>query len=76
MYLDFRGDDGYDAYVKKAVERSLFTPEEGAVDFSKRPNLVTLSTCYGSGHVYNFVVQGALQGVVERNAYSPFTAQK
>ncbi len=70
MYLDFRGDDGYDAYVKKAVERSLFTPAEGAVDFSRRPNLVTLSTCYGSGHVLNFVVQGALQGTAERNPVS------
>ena len=74
MYLDFRGDDGYDAYVKKAVERSLFTPEEGAVDFSKRPNLVTLSTCYGSGHINNFVVQGALQGYAEINAFSSVTS--
>lgn len=70
MYLDFRGDDGYDAYINKAIERSLFTPAKGAVDFSKRPNLVTLSTCYGSGHVLNFVVQGALQGTAEQNPLS------
>lgn len=34
------------------------------IDWSERPNLLTLSTCYATGHVNNFVVQGALIGTV------------
>ncbi|MBO5998364.1 MAG: class B sortase, partial [Lachnospiraceae bacterium] len=52
----------YDEFIEKSMARSLYTPEEGVIDFSERPTLCTLSTCYGTGHINNFVVQGALLG--------------
>lgn len=66
VYDDFEGDDGYDAYVKDAQQHSLYTPEEGVIDWSQRPDLLTLSTCYATGHVNNFIVQGALVGIAHR----------
>lgn len=68
MYLDFEGGDGYDDYVATAQSRSLFTPEDGVIDWSERPNLVTLSTCWSTGHVYNFIVQGAYLGEADTDA--------
>lgn len=63
LYNPFSGDDAYDRYVQKAL-----TGNQGdfpqKTDFSLRPNLMTLSTCWGTGHVYNFVVQGALTHIV------------
>lgn len=63
VYDDFEGKDGYDDYVTDAEKHSLYTPEDGAVDWSLRPDLLTLSTCYATGHVNNFIVQGALVGI-------------
>ncbi len=63
VYNDFIGDDGYDAYVADAKANSLYQPGEddgGSIDWNSRPNLLTLSTCYATGHVNNFVVQAAL----------------
>lgn len=67
VYDDFVGDDGYDAYVIDAKAHSLYQPSEAeeedmAIDWIGRPNLLTLSTCYATGHVKNFVVQAALVG--------------
>ncbi len=64
VYDDFVGDDGYDAYVADAREHSLYQPKEDdtIIDWNSRPNLLTLSTCYATGHVKNFVVQAALVG--------------
>ncbi len=64
VYDDFVGDDGYDAYVADAREHSLYQPKEDdtIIDWNGRPNLLTLSTCYATGHVKNFVVQAALVG--------------
>lgn len=65
VYDDFIGDDGYDAYVTDAKTHSLYQPHEDgtvSIEWSSRPNLLTLSTCYASGHVNNFVVQAALVG--------------
>ncbi len=64
VYDDFIGDGGYDAYVTDAKAHSLYRPDETdtAIDWNSRPNLLTLSTCYATGHVKNFVVQAALVG--------------
>ena len=62
VYDDFTGDDGYDAYVKDAKNHSVYHPENDGIDWESCPDLLTLSTCYSTGHVNNFVVQGALVG--------------
>ncbi len=67
VYDDFVGDDGYDDYVADAKTHSVYQPTEDdgeSVDWESRPNLLTLSTCYATGHVNNFVVQAALVGKV------------
>ena len=61
VYDDFSGDDGYDAYVADAGKHSVYhSSQDEKIDWSSRPKLLTLSTCYGTGHVNNFVVQAAL----------------
>ncbi len=65
VYDDFTGDEGYDAYVNDAKAHSVYRPAEEehmSIDWNSRPNLLTLSTCYATGHVKNFVVQAALVG--------------
>lgn len=44
-YLVFDTDETYDAYVEWALENSLYKTK---ADLSDRPNIVSLSTCYGS----------------------------
>lgn len=44
-YLVFESDETYDAYTEWALENSLYKTR---VDLSDRPNIVSLSTCYGS----------------------------
>jgi sortase B len=66
VYNDFAGDEAYDAYVSDAISHSAYKlSDEGSeeISWSDRPRLITLSTCYATGHVYNFVVQGALVDV-------------
>ena len=61
VYDDFSGDDGYDAYVADAGKHSVYhSSKEEKIDWSIRPKLLTLSTCYATGHVNNFIVQAAL----------------
>ncbi|WP_130837063.1 class B sortase [Lachnoclostridium sp. Marseille-P6806] len=60
-YAGFDGEEGYDAYLAKIRERSLYKPEE-EIDFHARPRLLTLSTCSGSRHVERFLVHAALIG--------------
>ena len=59
--VETEGD--YDALVKRLQSASAYAPEEGAVDFTDHPDLVTLSTCYGTGHTDNFVTCGVLDRV-------------
>lgn len=66
VYDDFTGDDGYDAYVADAGKHSVYQPENDGIDWTGRPNLLTLSTCYSTGHVNNFIVQGALVGTAKQ----------
>lgn len=67
LYDSFSGDEAYDAYVTRAQARSYYTPaEEETDDFTLRPNLLTLSTCWGTDHKNNFVVQSALIGKADR----------
>lgn len=67
VYDDFSGDDGYDAYVADARKHSVYhSSQDEKIDWSSRPNLLTLSTCYATGHVNNFIVQAALVENVEQ----------
>ena len=66
VYADFSGEDGYDAYVRDALAHSNYALDEDVIDWTKRPNLLTLSTCYSTGHTHNFVVQSVLVGIAEQ----------
>lgn len=64
LYNSITNETAYDAYIMRAESRSYYAPtEEEADDFTLRPNLVTLSTCWGNDHKNNFVVHGALRAV-------------
>ena len=65
IYNDFVGNDGYDGYISLVKRLSSYKdyPEE-TLDFSTRPNLLTLSTCSGpAGGQQRFIVQGALEEI-------------
>ena len=56
VYDEIKTDDAYDQYVKGALKRSIY-PDEDAIDFSERPELLNLSTCSGTaGGTKRFVV--------------------
>lgn len=57
-YASVSSDAVYDAYLRAARDSSEYAEEE--MDFARRPKLLTLSTCYASGHRYYFVVHAAL----------------
>ena len=61
-------DGEYEAYVKEILDKSIYNAYSGDIDFSNHPKLLTLSTCYGVGHVNNFVVQAALVDITEKKA--------
>lgn len=61
VYVDFYDEDGYDDYISMAISGSMYSLESGVIDWTERPNILTLSTCYSTGHKYNFIVQGALE---------------
>lgn len=58
-------DEEYDAYVAAALKSSSYQEyDSSAVDFTDRPDLITLSTCAGkSGGSERFVVHASLVGV-------------
>lgn len=55
--------DEYEDYYKKAIEKSMYKKYDKSIDFTEKPRLLTLSTCYGTGHKKNFVVHGALERI-------------
>ncbi len=60
-YQGITDDAGYDAYVQRAKNRSLYTPEEDINLTDARPGLLTLSTCSGpAGGKRRFLVHGFL----------------
>lgn len=63
---EVKSKEDYDALVEKLRSASYYAPKEGEVDFSSRPDLITLSTCYGTGHKDNFVTCGAVDAVFSR----------
>ena len=63
---EVKSKEDYDALVEKLRSVSYYAPKEGEVDFSSRPDLITLSTCYGTGHKDNFVTCGAVDAVFSR----------
>lgn len=60
-YEGFYGSEGYDDYISRIRSRSVYQPKDlSEVDFGKRPQLISLSTCSGNQHVERFLVHGAL----------------
>ena len=67
IYNDFEGEKGYDQYVSLVKRLSSYRhfPKE-SIDFSLRPDIITLSTCSGpSGGDQRFIVQAALEEVYQ-----------
>ena len=65
IYNDFEGDKGYDQYLSLVQRLSSYRnyPKD-SIDFSQRPDIITLSTCSGpSGGNQRFIVQAALEEV-------------
>lgn len=62
IYTTVISAQNYDALVKKAISLSEFKGRREDIDFSAQAPIVTLSTCWGSGHTHNFVVYGVLDG--------------
>ena len=62
-YMIFTKDETYDIYVDWALENSVAETQR---DMSKRGNIVSLSTCYGTAGTTNrILVHGALNSVEE-----------
>ncbi|MGN1023648.1 MAG: class B sortase [Lachnospiraceae bacterium] len=61
---DYESDAGYDAFIDRVRGMSIYDVDASGVDFSQRPKVVTLSTCYGNGAT-RFVVFGALVGTAK-----------
>jgi len=67
IYNDFEGDKGYDQYLSLVQRLSSYRnyPKD-SIDFSQRPDIITLSTCSGpSGGNQRFIVQAALEEVYQ-----------
>ena len=67
IYNDFEGEKGYDQYVSLVKRLSSYRhfPKE-SIDFSLRPDIITLSTCSGpTGGDQRFIVQAALEEVYQ-----------
>ena len=67
IYNDFEGDKGYDQYLSLVQRLSSYRnyPKD-SIDFSRRPDIITLSTCSGpSGGNQRFIVQAALEEVYQ-----------
>ncbi len=66
IYRGYSSENGYDSYISQSLAdfgvtlNQLDRESPVDLDFSSRPDMVTLSTCWGTGHVYNFVVHGLL----------------
>lgn len=64
-YQGIADEAGYDAYVQRARNRSVYTPELDldSDSFAGRPALLTLSTCSGAaGGTQRFLVHGVYLG--------------
>ena len=66
-YQKTETDDQYDTLIKRLRSKSQYAPDDLEFDFADRPDLVTLSTCWGTAHVDNFIVNGALVDVQEND---------
>ncbi len=67
IYNDFEGDKGYDQYLSLIQRLSSYRnyPKD-SIDFSQRPDIITLSTCSGpSGGNQRFIVQAALEEIYQ-----------
>ena len=64
-YMVFTSDENYDKYTLWAVENSNYTFD---VDLTERPNIVSLSTCYGSaGTSRRVLIHGVLTAIEPYN---------
>ncbi len=55
-YVLFDSDSEYDQYIKKITGRSM---EVIDMDFSERPNIISLSTCANDAGTTRFIIHGA-----------------
>ena len=64
LYQGVSDEAGYDSYVEDCQRRSEYHrfTDTRQDDFSKRPPLITLSTCVGVGETTHFLVVAALMG--------------
>lgn len=60
---NIRRDSQYDIYIDEIRSRSWYWDEE--INLSERPNLLTLYTCYGSGHTQKLLVHATLINELE-----------
>lgn len=64
LSTDFSDGKTYDYFIERLRANSLYNVDASGIDFSQRPQLLTLSTCYGNGDS-RFVVIAALEGVAK-----------
>lgn len=64
LSTDFSDGKTYDDFIARLRTESLYNVDASGIDFSQRPQLLTLSTCYGNGDS-RFVVIAALEGVAK-----------
>lgn len=57
-------EDEYDYYVSSAMRYSLYEPAH-EIDFSARPNIITLSTCSGTSGTKRLIAHGVLIATYE-----------
>ncbi len=57
-------EDEYDYYVESAMRYSEYTPDH-EIDFSERPNIITLSTCSGTSGTKRLIAHGVLIATYE-----------
>lgn len=62
-YADVVSNDLYDQYVDKSLSRNDYEGDDYVDDFTNRPKLLTLSTCYGTGHKNTTVINSSLVGI-------------
>ena len=60
LYTEDSAIVDYTTYIEHAKAGTTY--DSSHMDFTEEPNILTLSTCYGTGHVQNFIVHAILLG--------------
>jgi sortase B len=64
-WSEIESDELYDLYIDKTLGRNDYegTNDDYVDDFESRPKLITLSTCYATGHKNYTIVNGTFIGI-------------